>query len=39
MTAQCDGPYAVNSRCAEDRSINSTVSSKFIATDGRAHTA
>jgi hypothetical protein len=34
MTAQCDGPYAVNCRCAENSSINCTVSSNTIATGG-----
>ena len=34
MTAQCDGPYAVNCRCAENSSINYTVSSNIIATGG-----
>src|ERR1700683_295912 len=30
-TAQCDGPYAENSRCVENSSINSPVSSQTIA--------
>ena len=38
MTAQCDGPYAVNCRCAENGSINCTVSSNTIATGARVST-